>query len=126
MCAPRVTPQTSIRYSSSCHTRVNMGASKFFTAAMMPLGTDHCSSEEYQCTHVDVRMARTLISYRCVPCHPWCTHRTSLVVKKNFFFSFPVAVNKSIKVECLAFLLYEYISYIFVITENIMKRPAFL
>ena len=26
MCAPRVTRHTSIRYSSSCHTRVNMGA----------------------------------------------------------------------------------------------------
>jgi len=22
--------------------------------------------------------ATTWISYRCVPCHPWCTHRTSL------------------------------------------------
>jgi hypothetical protein len=33
MCAPRVTRHTSIRYSSSCHTRVNMGASIFFTAA---------------------------------------------------------------------------------------------
>jgi hypothetical protein len=32
-----------------------------------------------------------------VPCHPWCTHRTSLVVKKNFF-TFPVAVNNSINV----------------------------
>ena len=41
---------------------------------------------------------------RCVPCHPWCTHRTSLVVKKNFF-SFPVAVNNSIKVGPLVFLL---------------------
>jgi hypothetical protein len=28
-------------------------------------------------------VARTWISHRCVPCHPWCTHRTSLVVK-NF------------------------------------------
>jgi hypothetical protein len=27
--------------------------------------------------------ARTWISYRCVPCHPWCTQRTSLVVKKT-------------------------------------------
>ena len=27
MCAPRVTRHTSIRYSSSCHTRVSMGAS---------------------------------------------------------------------------------------------------
>ena len=34
MFAPRVTRHTSIRYSSSCHTRVNMGASIFFTAAM--------------------------------------------------------------------------------------------
>ena len=36
---------------------------------------------------------------------------------KNFF-SFPVAVNNSIKVDSLVFLLYK-----FVITENIMKRP---
>jgi hypothetical protein len=42
------------------------------------------SSEEYRCTHVDARVARTWISYRCVPCHPWCTHRTSL---KLFQFS---------------------------------------
>ena len=35
MCAPQVTRHTSIRYSSSCHTRVNMGASIFFTAAMI-------------------------------------------------------------------------------------------
>jgi hypothetical protein len=33
MCAPRVTRHTSIRYSSSCHTRVNMGASIHFTAS---------------------------------------------------------------------------------------------
>jgi hypothetical protein len=35
MCAPRVTRHTSIRYSCSCHTRVNMGASIFFAAAMI-------------------------------------------------------------------------------------------
>jgi hypothetical protein len=35
MCAPRVTRRTSIRYLSSCHTRVNTGASIFFTAAMI-------------------------------------------------------------------------------------------
>jgi len=35
MCAPRVTGHTSIRYTSSCHTRINMGASIFFTAAMI-------------------------------------------------------------------------------------------
>ena len=35
MCAPRVTRHTSIRYSSSCHTRVNMGSSIFFTTAII-------------------------------------------------------------------------------------------
>ena len=34
-CAPPVTRHTSIRYSSSCHTCVNMGESIFFTAAMI-------------------------------------------------------------------------------------------
>jgi hypothetical protein len=43
------------------------------------------SSEEYRCTHVYACVARTWISYRCVPCRPWCTHRTSL---KLFQFSF--------------------------------------
>jgi hypothetical protein len=36
----------------------------------------------YPCWRVCV--ARTWTSYRCVPCHPWCTHRTYLVVKKIF------------------------------------------
>jgi hypothetical protein len=35
-------------------------------------------------------------------CHPWCTHRTSLVVKKSLF-SVPVAVNNSIKVGPLVY-----------------------
>ena len=35
MCAPLVTRHTSIRYSSFCHTHVNMGASILFTAAMI-------------------------------------------------------------------------------------------
>jgi hypothetical protein len=52
-----------------------------------PKGTDHCSTEEYWCTHVDACVAKTWTSYRCVPCHPRCTHRTSLVVKKLFQFS---------------------------------------
>jgi hypothetical protein len=69
-----------------------------------PKVTDHCNSEEYRCTHVEACVARTGISYRCVPCHPWCTHRTSLVVKKNFF-RLPVAVNNSIKVSRLVVLL---------------------
>ena len=70
-------------------------------------------------THADACVATTWISYRCVPCHPWCTHRTFLVIKKNFF-SFPAAVNNSIKVGPLIFLL-----KMFVITENIMKLPLF-
>jgi hypothetical protein len=52
-----------------------------------PKGAYHYSSEEYRCTQIDVCMARTWISYRRVPCHPWSTHRTSLVVKKSFRFS---------------------------------------
>ena len=35
MCVPRVTRHASIRYSSSCHTRVNMGALIFFAVAMI-------------------------------------------------------------------------------------------
>jgi hypothetical protein len=70
--------------------------------------------------HVDACVARTWISYRCVLCHPWWIHRPSLVGKNNFF-SFPVAVNNSIKVGSLVFLL-----KIFVITENIMKRHVFM
>jgi hypothetical protein len=53
-----VTRHTSIRYSSSCHTRVIMGVSMFFTVAVIR-----------------------------VPCHPWCTHRNYLVVKKLVQFS---------------------------------------
>jgi hypothetical protein len=50
-----------------------------------PKGTDHYSSEVYRCTNVDACEARTWISYRCVPCHTQCTHRTSLVVQKTLF-----------------------------------------
>jgi len=50
-----------------------------------PKGTHQSSSEEYRCTHVDACVARTWISYRCVPCHQRCTHRTSLVVRKKLF-----------------------------------------
>jgi hypothetical protein len=35
MCEPRVTRQTSIRYSGYYHPRVNMGASILFTDAMI-------------------------------------------------------------------------------------------
>jgi len=52
-----------------------------------PKGTDRWSSEEYRCTPFDACVARTWKSYRCVPCHRWCTHRASLIVKKVFQFS---------------------------------------
>jgi hypothetical protein len=53
MCASRVTRHTSMRYSSSCHTRVNMGASIFFTAAMIrayrqPSNTSSCQKKLYR------------------------------------------------------------------------------
>jgi len=64
----------------------------------------------------------TIRDVRFLPCHPWCTHHTSHIsnCQKNFF-SFPVAVNNSITVGPLVFLL-----YMFVITDNIMKRPVHL
>jgi hypothetical protein len=58
----------------------------------------------HMCQHVDACGTRIWISYRCVPCHPWCTRWTILVVKKKNF-SFPVAVKNSIKVRPLVFLL---------------------
>jgi hypothetical protein len=65
-------------------------------------------------------VARTWISYRCVACHPWCTHRTFLVAKL-FFFSFPVAVNNSIKAGPLVFLL-----KMFLIRGDLTKRPVYM
>ena len=53
------------------------------------------------------KMEKFILTTRGVRCvrHGWHgTHRTSLVVKKNFFI-FPVAVNNSIKVGPLVFLL---------------------
>jgi hypothetical protein len=38
--------------------------------------------------HVEACVSTTWISYRHVPCHPWCTHRTSLVEKKKTFSVF--------------------------------------
>jgi len=77
MCAPRVTWHTSIQYSSCCHTCVNM------------------------LMHVWQQLEYRI---NVCHCHLWCTHQTSLVVKKNFL-SFPVAVKNSIKVGSLVFLL---------------------
>jgi hypothetical protein len=37
--------------------------------------------------HVDACVAKTWISYRCVPCHPWCTHRHISSGQKQKTFS---------------------------------------
>jgi hypothetical protein len=66
-------------------------------------------------THVDVRMAKTRLSYRCVPCHPWCTHRTAIVVKKKTFS------------VLLCLLTAVIVTNVFIlITDNIMKRPVYM
>jgi hypothetical protein len=57
-----------------------------------------CSDHVDPCWRVCV--TKIWISYLCVPCHPWYTHRTPLVVKKNFF-SFPAAVNNYYCYKCL-------------------------
>jgi hypothetical protein len=46
-------------------------------------------------------------------------HTSNISSYKKNFFSFPVAVNNPIKVGPFVFLL-----QMFVITENIMKRPV--
>jgi hypothetical protein len=81
------------------------GDTAHITAAMIsvPKDTDHYSSEEYRCSHVDACVARASISYRCVPFHPWCT--SNICSCQKIFFSFPVAVKNSIKVGPLVFLL---------------------
>jgi hypothetical protein len=49
MCTPRVTRQASIRHSSSCHTRINMGLSIFFTAAVILVPMLTRVSQELEC-----------------------------------------------------------------------------
>jgi len=45
-------------------------------------------THRYDIQVADACVATTWLSYRCVPCHPWCTHQTSLVVKKKKLFRF--------------------------------------
>ena len=47
--------------------------------------TAHIKFLPHTLQHVDAFVAATWISYRCVPCHLWCTHRKPLVVKKKTF-----------------------------------------
>jgi hypothetical protein len=67
------------------------------------VGADHCSSEEYRCTHVDVCGKNLNIVSMCGVSPVAYTSNISSCQKKNF--SFPVAVISSIKVGPLVFLL---------------------
>ena len=67
ICAPRVTRHASIRYSGSCHTRVNMGASIFFTAAII---RDFRSS----------RSCRLVLCVLCTKCTLHSNHRFTRVI----------------------------------------------
>jgi hypothetical protein len=146
MCARRVARPTSIRYSSSCHTRVNMSASIFFTAAMIRAfrisihpcwhvcGNNlnivsmcavsqvvHTSIWYSSCCHTRVNMGASIIAEVKNIDAPMLTcvwqqlkyhvcrvnrgeHIEHLYLSKNVF-SFSVAVNNSIKVVPLVFLL---------------------
>jgi len=64
MCSPRVTRHISIRNSSSCHTRVNMGASTFFVAAMIRA----------------FRSCRLVVCVLCTKCTLHSNHRLSRVI----------------------------------------------
>jgi len=67
MCAPQVTRHTSIRYSSSCHTRVNMGASIFFTVAMIRVFRS-------------ARSCRRVLCVLCMKCTLHSNHRLTRVI----------------------------------------------
>ena len=67
MCVPQVTRHTSIQCSSSCHTRVNMGTSIFFTAAMIRgFGS--------------ARSCRRVLCVLCTKCTLHITHRITRVI----------------------------------------------
>ena len=67
MCAPWVTQHTSTRYSSSCHTQVNMGASIFFTAVMI-----HAFRHGFVCMQV--------LCILCTKCTLHSNHRLTRVI----------------------------------------------
>ena len=70
MCAPWVTQHTSIRYSSSCHTRVNMGESIFFTAAMI---------RAFRSARSRGLVCRRVLCVLCTKCTLHSNHRDLLV-----------------------------------------------
>jgi hypothetical protein len=104
--------------TATARSRDNGGAytvrSTISTWPRLPKGTDHCSSEEYRCTHVD---ACLYIVSMCAFSPVVLT--LSISSYQKYFFSFPVAVNNSMKLCPLVFLL-----QMFVITEKTTKRPV--
>jgi hypothetical protein len=78
---------------------------KFFLLQLeiFDMCTDHCSSEEYRCTHTDGCGNNFNIQLMCAVSPVVNTSNISSC--QNNFFSFPVAVNNSINVGPLVFLL---------------------
>jgi len=110
MCAPRVTRHTSIQYSSSCHTRVSMGASIFFAAAMIrAFRSERSRGNGILRTLHEMHVAQKPQTYSCdIPTHKttsplerpfshyinshrlaaemWTTMKNNLLEKKNWVF----------------------------------------
>jgi len=81
MCAPRVTRHISMRYSSSCHKHVNMGASIFFTAAMIRGFRSATSCRQVFC--VFCTKCTLHINHRLISCDiP--THKTTSPPERPF------------------------------------------
>jgi len=71
MCSPRVTRHSSIRYSSPCHTRVNMDASIFFTAAMIRI---------FRSARSRGLVCRQVLCVLCTKCTLRSNHRLTRVI----------------------------------------------
>ena len=91
MCAPRVTQHTSIRYPSSCQTRVNMSASIVFTAAMIRAFRSARSRRRVLCVlctkctlHSNHRLTRVLFQ-----------HTKRLLPRSGHFFSLHTLASPS-------------------------------
>jgi hypothetical protein len=52
---------------------------------MLYVITNICNKKTKGPTLMELFTATGKLKKFCVPCHPWCTHRTSLVVKKKLF-----------------------------------------
>jgi hypothetical protein len=75
------------------------------TRTRCPKGTDHCSTEEYRCTHVDVCVCGKILIIVSMCVVLPVVHTSNIFSCKKTFLSFPLAVNNSIKVGALVFLL---------------------